>query len=62
MRDWLNIQCENGEDPHLRKFIQVNPLLDSTMKTHLANYLNLSEPKSVQKWIESYQMKGGECL
>ena len=52
MRDWLTIQCKKEEDPHLRRFIQNNPLLDYTMKTLLGKQLKLSEP-SLQKWIEA---------
>ena len=63
MHDWLNnIQCGNGDDPYVRKFIQANPDLDSIMNTHLAKDLNLSEPRSIQKWIELYRMTAGECL
>ena len=61
MRDWLTIQFEEGNDLHLRKFIQANPVLDTTMRTLLANYLNLSEP-NVQKWIQNYHRTGSEHL
>ena len=62
MRDWLTIQCEKGENPHMRKFIQANPLLDPTMKTQLARCLNLSEQQSVQKWIEAYRNTTSKCF
>ena len=54
MRDWLTIQREKGKNLRLRKFIQDNPVLDKTMRTLLANYLNLSEP-NLQKWVQDYQ-------
>ena len=60
MGDWLIIQCEKGEDPQLSKFIQANPLLDMTMRTILAKYLNLSN-MSLEKWIEAYCNAKGEC-
>ena len=60
MGDWLIIQCEKGEDPRLSKFIQANPLLDMTMRTILAKYLNLSY-MSLEKWIEAYRNAKGEC-
>ena len=59
MRDWLTIQLEKGDDLRLRKFTQANPVLDATMRTLLANYLNLSEP-NVQKWIQNYQLTASE--
>ena len=59
MRDWLTIQSEKDDDLRLRKFIQANPVLDATMRTLLANYLNLSEP-NVQKWIQNYQLTASE--
>ena len=59
MRDWLTIQLEKNEDVRLKKFIQANPVLDATMRTLLANYLNLSEP-NVQNWIQNYQRTGSE--
>ena len=61
MRDWLMIQFEKGNDIRLKEFIQANPVLDMTMRTLLANYLDLSEP-NVQRWIEDYQRKGSEYL
>ena len=54
MIDWLTIHCEKWNNPNLNKFIQENPVLDMTMRTLLANYLNLSEP-SLQHWIHEYQ-------
>ena len=59
MSDWLTIQLKKGKDVCLKKFIQANPVLDATMRTLLANYLNLSEP-NVQKWIQNYQRAGSE--
>ena len=59
MSDWLTIQCEKRQDPQVRKFIQANPLLDFTMRTHLAKYLNLSE-HSVKNWIELYENETSE--
>ena len=61
MRDWLTIQSEKQQDLYMRNFIQANPLLDFTMRTRLAKYLNLSE-QGVQKWIEMYQNATSECL
>ena len=61
MRDWLTIQYEKSNDIRLREFIQANPVLDRTMRTLLANYLNVSEP-NVQKWIQDYQREGSEHL
>ena len=60
MRDWFTIQREKGKSVRLRKFIQANPVLDKTMRTLLANYLNLSEPY-LQKWIQDYQDTSSEC-
>ena len=54
MRDWLTIECEKVNDSRLRKFIQANPVLDTAMRTLLANYLNLSE-LNLQRWIQEYQ-------
>ena len=60
MRDWLLIQHEKEIDPSLTSFIQANPLLDRTMRTMLANYLNLSE-RRVENWIQEYHNETGEC-
>ena len=60
MRDWLTIQCQKGEDSKLSEFIQANPLVDNTMRTFLAKYLNLSEPR-LQQWIYAYQNGTSEC-
>ena len=60
MRDWLLIQREKETDPSLISFIQANPLLDRTMRTFLANYLNLSE-RRVENWIQEYHNETGEC-
>ena len=59
VRDWLTIQCEKRNDLQTRKFIQANPVLDSTMKTLLANYLNLSE-QNLQNWIQVYEDNASE--
>ena len=59
MRNWLTIQLEKRKNFCLRKFIQANPVLDTTMRTLLANYLNLSEP-NLQKWIQDYQYNASE--
>ena len=59
MCDWLTIQFEKDHDSQARKFIQANPVLDSTMKTLLASYLNLSEAK-VQKWVQEYEENASE--
>ena len=61
MRDWLTIQFEKGDDSCLEEFIQANPGMDDTMRTLLANYLNMSEP-NLQKWIEEYQLNASEFL
>ena len=61
MRDWLIIDREKENDPSLRKFVQANPVLDTTMRTHLANYLNLGE-RSVRKWIQVYHESKSEWL
>ena len=60
MRDWLLIQREKQTDPSLIEFIQANPILDRTMRTVLANYLNLSE-QCVENWIQWYHNETGEC-
>ena len=60
MRDWLLIQREKETNPNLISFIQANPVLDRTMRTILANYLNLSE-QHVEKWIQEYHNETGEC-
>ena len=54
MGDWLTIQSELKNNSRLREFVQANPLLDNTMRTLLATYLNLSEP-SLEGWIQEYQ-------
>ena len=59
MSDWLTIECEKGDDSCLREFIQANPILDTAMRTLLANYLNLSEP-NLQRWIQEYQHAASE--
>ena len=59
MRDWLIIEHEKENDPSLRKFIEANPLLDTTMRTVLANYLGLSE-LGVRKWIQVYHKAKSE--
>lgn len=61
MHNWLTIQREMGNNFHLREFIQANPALDKTMRTLLANYLNLSEP-NLEKWIQDYQDTASEYL
>ena len=61
MRDWLTIECEKGNDSRLREFIQANPILEATMRTLLANYLNLSEP-NLQRWIQEYEHGASEFL
>ena len=53
MRHWLTIQREKGNDSRFSKFIQANPGLDITMRTVLANYLNMSE-QNLQKWLQGY--------
>ena len=55
MRQWMTLQREKGNDSRYSKFIQANPGLDITMRTVLANYLNMSE-QSVQKWLQDYIM------
>lgn len=59
MRDWLLIQRKKKTDPSLIEFIQANPVLDRTMRTVLAKYLNLSE-QSVENWIQWYHNETGE--
>ena len=61
MGDWLTISCEKWNNVCLREFIQANPVVDTTMRTLLAIYLNLSEP-NLQNWIQGYQHKASECL
>ena len=61
MQDWLFIQREKENDPSLIEFIQANPVLDRTMRTILAYYLNLSEP-SLERWIQQYHNATSECL
>ena len=55
MRHWLTIQREKGKDSSLSKFIKANPGMDITMRTLLANYLNVT-PHNLQQWVQKYIM------